>query len=159
MLGRAISVTHAHKALIVWTTRLSFRGTTSDGQCSDVIALPLPVAHAHSRVRRSTRMRRLFGVWIAGESEEWREEIRLVADRTRRLRHWQLLWYGMVTDAGRRTNSRQISLDWRRLLTQMYIFNMIRVIEEAIPRNSSKDELDLTLKKLCLKIYGNWQVE
>jgi len=29
---------------------------------------------------------------------------------------------------------------------------MIRVIEEAIPRNCSKDEVDLILESLCLEI-------
>jgi len=39
------------------------------------------------------------------------------------------------------------------LLTQIYFLNMIRVIEEAILRNCTKDEVDLILESLCLEIW------
>jgi len=38
------------------------------------------------------------------------------------------------------------------LLTQIYFLNMIRVIEEAVLRNYSKDEVDSTLESMCLEI-------
>jgi len=38
------------------------------------------------------------------------------------------------------------------LLMQIYFLNTIRVIEEAILRNCTKDEVDLILESLCLEI-------
>jgi len=38
------------------------------------------------------------------------------------------------------------------LLTQIYFFNMIRAMEEAILRNCTEDDVDSILESLCLEI-------